>query len=115
MQQPGISQGAMEKLLQHDFPGNVRELENVLERAVTLSHGQIIDTADIQLRESKRAPQTHAANHSLPSRIDNLEKQAILDALKKTRFNKTQAAKTLGMTLRQLRYRIEKLNIKEEL
>ena len=115
VKRPVISQNAMERLLRHDYPGNVRELENVLERAITLSHDQVINNDDIQLRQSQRTSESSVTSHSLPSQVDGLEKQAILDALKKTRYNKTKAAKLLGMTLRQLRYRIEKLDIKEQL
>jgi two-component system response regulator PilR (NtrC family) len=95
----------------YSFPGNVRELENILERAVTLCAGSRISAADLAIR-------THVAN-SLPvgsgadlgDQIEDVRRQAIVEALEKTRFNKTAAAKLLGLTFRQLRYRIKKLGI----
>ena len=117
---PKIENGAMEKLLDHDYPGNVRELENILERAVTLSGGDVIQEGDIQIRHSHEPRVTAPARResdaevdALPRQLGEPEKQAIVDALQKTRYNKTRAAKVLGLTLRQLRYRIEKLGLED--
>ncbi|HEX7047855.1 MAG TPA: sigma-54 dependent transcriptional regulator [Gammaproteobacteria bacterium] len=117
---PFIEPDAMGRLLEHDYPGNVRELENVLERAVTLSGGDVIHAGDIQIRRSNEPRLTTPARRkddleidALPRQLGEPEKQAISDALEKTRYNKTKAAKLLGLTLRQLRYRIQKLGLEE--
>lgn len=113
----GLTRAARRKLKQHSFPGNVRELENVLERALTLSEAGSIDAEDIQLR----APQTSAATESaesahsgeggLGSQLEDVEREAIVQALEQTRYNKTAAAKLLGISFRALRYRIKKLGL----
>jgi two-component system response regulator PilR (NtrC family) len=111
------------KVLQaYPFPGNVRELENVLERAVTLSVDGVITTEHIRLRASARsatvetAPNTASVSivtdsPALGSQLESIEREAIVKALEKTRYNKTAAAKLLGMSFRALRYRIKKLGI----
>lgn len=117
---PVIEDSAMEKLLEHDYPGNVRELENILERAVTLSGGGAIHASDIHIRRSNESPVNTPARteqdtgvDALPRQLGDAERQAIVEALQKTRYNKTRAAKVLGLTLRQLRYRIEKLGLED--
>ncbi len=110
---------ALERLSLYDFPGNVRELENILERAVTLSDGRRITGAELQLRRhadvaAPPAPPRAAAPlpvTPLGEHVEAVEKQAIRDALQKTRGNKTRAAALLGMTFRQLRYKVKKLGI----
>ena len=108
-----ISEAALERLKHYPFPGNVRELENILERALTLCEGNVIKPADLQLPE--HAPgDLEAIDHSgmpLDSHLDTIEKQAIQEALEKTRYNKTAAAKLLGISFRQLRYRLKKMGI----
>jgi two-component system response regulator PilR (NtrC family) len=99
-------------LLAYPFPGNVRELENVLERAVTLCATGTISDADLNLRPAGDDTASHMATATnLDNQVEGVQRQAIVEALKQTRYNKTAAAKLLGLSLRQLRYRIAKLGI----
>jgi two-component system response regulator PilR (NtrC family) len=113
---PSIADDALAMLESYSFPGNVRELENVLERALTLCLGGLITAEHIKLRTAAR-PQSpaahveHAAPGALGDHLEDIERSAILRALEKTRYNKTAAAKLLGMSFRALRYRIKKLGI----
>ena len=115
---PEISAAAMAALEDYPFPGNVRELENVLERALTLSTGGVIAPEHVRLRSTSR-PADSAAPVSDPidgattlgTQLESIERDAIVKALEKTRYNKTAAAKLLGMSFRALRYRIKKLGI----
>jgi two-component system response regulator PilR (NtrC family) len=112
-EEPRISPAAMDALGRYSFPGNVRELENILERALALSAGGVVQPGDLQLREST-APAGSAnapAAGPLGEQLEDIERDAILKALEQTRYNKTAAAKQLGMTFRALRYRIKKLGI----
>ncbi len=150
LERPTLSQAALEALMAYDFPGNVRELENILERAVALCDGARIEPADLHLpsngpslsatgaasgvtsvavaAESNVAspPATHGPTvpaasaaggreapvpSSLVDYVENLERDAIMKALTETRWNKTQAAKRLGITFRALRYKLKKLGI----
>ena len=107
-----LGEDACIALLNYSFPGNVRELENMLERAVTLCSTGRIGESDLNLRPA--ADDTATATPStanLGSQVDDVQRQAIVRALEKTRYNKTAAAKLLGLSLRQLRYRIDKLGI----
>jgi two-component system, NtrC family, response regulator PilR len=116
---PQLSPEAVMALQAYPFPGNVRELENVLERALTLSSDGTITPEHIRLRASAgpaAAPQpsgTAVADGStaLGTQLESIEREAIVKALEKTRYNKTAAAKLLGMSFRALRYRIKKLGI----
>lgn len=114
---PHIGKETMERLASYRFPGNVRELENILERAFTLSEGQVIETNDIHI---SACPTTAAAQPpslgdigSLEEYLDNIERSAITQALEETRWNKTAAAKRLGLTFRSLRYRLKKLGLED--
>jgi two-component system response regulator PilR (NtrC family) len=99
-------------LLSYAFPGNVRELENMLERAVTLCTSGRISADDLYVRESSEASGARPALAGrLGEQVEDVQRQAIVDALEKTRYNKTAAAKLLGLSFRQLRYRIKKLGI----
>lgn len=115
---PRLTAEAKKALAAHPFPGNVRELENVLERALALCEEGRIDAGDIQLRPpepgaSPRPRPSVAANGEgdLEDQVEELERAAILQALEQTRYNKTKAARLLGITFRALRYRIKKLGI----
>ena len=123
MEPPEISSEAMDSLKSYPYPGNVRELENVLERAITLCTGGAILAEHVRLRAISMPGS--AANVSavtaissgamssggLGDQLEDIERDAIVKALEQTRYNKTAAAKLLGMSFRALRYRIKKLNI----
>jgi two-component system response regulator PilR (NtrC family) len=111
-----LTRGAVEKLKGYHFPGNVRELENILERAATLCERSTINADDLNLPQQTtptlNIPMTEQpAGGQLTNYLDNKEKEAILEALEKTRWNKTAAAKLLGLSFRQLRYRLKKLGV----
>ena len=117
MEVPSIDNEAVIALQNYHFPGNVRELENILERAIALSDDNCITTQDLHLKpvsNSETSNNEITASESPPLDPMNLagrEQQSIMQALEKTRWNKTAAAKLLGLSLRQLRYRLQKLNI----
>jgi two-component system response regulator PilR (NtrC family) len=113
---PEIEAGAMKALQQYDFPGNVRELENILERALALCTNGKITEEDLQLTppeivERDAPPAGSNGKWPLQDYLDGVEKEAILEALEKTRYNRTAAAKLLGITFRSIRYRMERLGI----
>ncbi|HSQ08313.1 MAG TPA: helix-turn-helix domain-containing protein, partial [Chromatiaceae bacterium] len=140
---PGLAEQALAALQGYSFPGNVRELENILERACTLGDGRTITVEDLSLPQPG-IPKPQGLSGPLPGRIaqtqrhaglnrvrsagvpsaqtapdqvplehylDEVERQAILKALEETRWNRTAAARNLGMTLRALRYRLAKLGL----
>jgi two-component system response regulator PilR (NtrC family) len=115
VKRPEITDEALDKLLNYAYPGNVRELENILERAVTLCSGDRIVPDDIQLKQGAGFDLPAAAedlpNDGLEGQLEQIEREAIVKALEQTRYNKTKAAELLGMTFRQLRYRVKKLGI----
>jgi len=105
-----LTRPAMAGLRDYAFPGNVRELENILERAATLCESSEIELNDLQLPATTegRPPD------ELQDWLDQLERQRILDALTQTRGNKTRAARLLGITFRALRYRLSRLGMEEK-
>jgi len=120
-----IDKQAMAALVNYDFPGNVRELENILERALALCSDNMIRLEDLQLTPHPEVLKGEDGVVSFPAAaaapaggkvplqeyLDEVEKAAILEALEKTRYNRTAAAKLLGITFRALRYRMERLGI----
>jgi len=119
---PIISTDGIEALSNYSFPGNVRELENLLERALTLCDGKEITSADLVATPASstisatapaipREPVASQDGESLDDYLQRIERVAIEEALEKTNQNKTAAAKLLGITFRALRYKLEKLGI----
>ena len=137
---PKISEDAMLALEAYSFPGNVRELQNILERAITLCDEETIGVSDLALAqhgtgatsapESSHSPEANTVNEtnehaddasvsgslpedadSLESYLEDIDKNVIVDALETTRWNKTAAAKKLGITFRALRYKLKKLGL----
>ncbi len=112
---PSLTEDARIALANYDYPGNVRELENILERAIALCDGHAITREDLYLTEEMPRPAdgASASERTLPLHefLDGIEREQIMKALEQTRFNKTQAAKLLGITFRSLRYRLDRLGI----
>ena len=111
LDKPELSRQALEALCNYSFPGNVRELENTLERAFTLCEDDIIEEEDLQLPTTNNDSNTNTTDQPLDSYLGKQEKEAIKQALQDSKYNKTAAAKLLGISFRQLRYRLKKLGI----
>ncbi|MEJ2743754.1 MAG: sigma-54 dependent transcriptional regulator, partial [Gammaproteobacteria bacterium] len=124
-----LSDKAKQALQDYDFPGNVRELENIIERAITLCDDTIIERQHLQLRNDATIvaqPSSHTppAQEPLPppllegetleEHLLNIEKSILLQALEETHWNRTAAAKMLGLSFRSLRYRLKKLGIDDD-
>lgn len=111
-----LASGVLAALCEYSFPGNVRELENILERAAALCGDAIIAIQDLQLRPQVAATDRQIAGSvggsaPLGDALEDIEREAIVKALEQTRYNKTKAAALLGMSFRSLRYRIKKLGL----
>jgi two-component system, NtrC family, response regulator PilR len=131
LKRPKLTRQATERLMEHEFPGNVRELENLLERTVALAGEGVIEAEELGLALSSRntpsaAPTPVAASSTqapasiapaislpidLPAHLDQIERDLIEKALAATRYNRTQASTLLGISFRQLRYRMQRLGI----
>jgi two-component system response regulator PilR (NtrC family) len=110
---PLIGDAAMAALQAYSYPGNVRELENILERAFALGDGARIEVDDLCLQPeaAERSVDRDATDLPLQDYLDKVEREAILKALEATRGNKTAAARKLGVTFRSLRYRVDRLGL----
>jgi two-component system response regulator PilR (NtrC family) len=110
-----VSADALEKLKSYRFPGNVRELENMLERAYTLCENDVIQPHDLRLADTSTADTGGEASlaqiDNLEDYLEDIERKLIMQALEETRWNRTAAAQRLGLTFRSMRYRLKKLGI----
>jgi two-component system response regulator PilR (NtrC family) len=118
---PTLSKQAVKALQDYSFPGNVRELENILERTFTLCDDDEIQLDDLQLSRSAGDPGIVPKDSKVAEDVDSLddylediEREVIVAALEKTKWNRTAAAKKLGVTFRSLRYRLKKLGLDED-
>ena len=110
-----FSRQALDSLLRYDFPGNIRELQNVVERAMVLARGEAIDLADLPpsvAAEQESYPAIGEISGSLVEEVENLERRMIFAALESCGHVQVRAAKKLGITERNLRYKMKKLGIK---
>jgi two-component system NtrC family response regulator len=111
----GVSKEVVDILMKYNYPGNVRELENIVERAVVLTRGKVITLSDLPMnikgfKEEKTIPEL--GEMTLTEQVEALEKELIYDALQESKGNQTKAGKLLGLTERNLRYKLKKYNIK---
>ncbi len=104
-----LGKTALQALMKYSFPGNVRELENILERATALCENDEISIGDLQIPDNDTA--TDKSQTSLGTMTENMEKEQIIQSLEENRWNQSATARALGITLRQLRYKIEKLEL----
>lgn len=126
-----LSPGALNALLNYSFPGNVRELENILERACTLCENSRIELEDLKLNpgdsagatstspKASRLSQAQRSENLIPigsldDHLEEIEKEILIETLEQARWNRTEAAKKLGISFRSIRYRLEKLGLNDE-
>lgn len=116
-EKPRIDRDALKSLFSYNFPGNIRELENMLERAVALCEGSTITQDDLLIPNTTPTDKTQTstqefnAETSLDAHMEKVERELITQALEETHWNKTAAAKKLGISFRALRYKLDKLGI----
>jgi transcriptional regulator with PAS, ATPase and Fis domain len=109
----GISKEALDLLMRYDYPGNIRELENIVERAIVLARGNIITTDDLPLHARMREnEENQPKGSSLTEMVERFEQKLIIEALDKAGRNQSQAAKSLGIGERKLRYKLRKYKMK---
>ena len=113
---PVISTNAMNALKDHQYTGNVRELINILQRAITMCENNTIKVDDLMLQQApvRKQEQTNAGpedDQTLDTYIEDIERKMLEDALEKTRYNKTRAAELLGISFRSFRYKLKKFDI----
>jgi len=113
----GVSKEAMDVLMKYDYPGNVRELENAIERAVVMARGTLITAEDLPVhirstRSESESGYGSVAGGSLPEMVENLERHLIADALAESDGNQSKAAELLGISERNLRYKLKKYGMK---
>ena len=108
----GLSREAMDLLLKYDYPGNVRELENIIERAVVISRGPVISVEDLPFQE--RAPEDgrERSGGLMKDSVEALEQRLIEDAMRQVNNNQSRAADLLGISERMLRYKLKKYGFK---
>jgi two-component system NtrC family response regulator len=109
----GFTQAAREALLRYDYPGNVRELENIIERAVVLTRGDVIGEADLPL-STQRFEEAESSQASLPAAVEGVERRMIREALARAGGVQTRAAEMLGLSERALRYKLKKYGLGNE-
>jgi len=109
----GLTAQARDVLLKYDYPGNVRELVNIIERAVVIARNQYITTEDLPFKSILPADDSEKkAAGALRDSVDDLEKKLIIEAMEKTQDNQTKAAEILGISERMLRYKLKKYGLK---
>ena len=114
-----FSKEALDALMKYDYPGNVRELENIVHHSIVIARDEIITTDDLPINLKTLKSETHDVpviideNLSFTEQVENLEKRLIFDSLDKTGGNQTKAAKMLGISERNLRYRLNKWGIRK--
>ena len=108
----GISKEAMDALLKYDYPGNVRELENIIERAVVITREKVITTSDLPFSADELSYDYLAGDGKLKNAMENLEKRMIIESLKSTEGNQSKAADSLGISERMFRYKLKKYGFK---
>jgi DNA-binding NtrC family response regulator len=113
----GVSKEAMDFILKYDYPGNVRELENVIQRAVVMTRGNIITTDDLPIHikviKSEYNIPIERKNKTLDKIVEELERRLISDAIAQTNGNQSKAAESLGISERNLRYKLKKYGMKQ--